>query len=143
MSVRTILRDKGAEVVTVAPKTSAAEAAWMMRQCNIAALVVVEDGRTVGLTTQRDLANGLAEYGDELAAVEVRALMKRKFVSVAPSESAKRVMALMTLHRATHIPVMEGETLLGLISIGDVVKDRLGDLELESNVLRDAYIAAH
>jgi CBS domain-containing protein len=143
MSVKTILRNKGVEVVTVAPATTAEEAAWMMRQCYIAALVVVEGERIVGLLTQRDLANGLAEHGPGVAYLEVRALMQRKFVSIAPSENAKRVMALMTLHRATHIPVMEGERLLGLISIGDVVKDRLGDLELETNVLRDAYIAAH
>ena len=143
MSVRTILRNKGDHVVTIAPDTTAEEAAWLMRQHNIAALVVAEDEQVQGLLTQRDLANGLAEHGVALALREVRTLMQRNFISVAPGETAKRVMALMTLHRATHIPVMDGGDLVGIVSIGDVVKDRLGDLELESHVLRDAYIAVH
>ena len=143
MSVRTILRNKGDHVVTIAPRTTAEEAAWIMRQCNVGALVVVEGERVLGLLTQRDLANGLAEDGTALAQREVRTLMNRNFVSVTLSETTKRVMAQMTLYRATHIPVMDGDTLAGIVSIGDVVKDRLRDLELETNVLRDAYIAVH
>lgn len=143
MSVRTILRNKGDHVVTVAPETTAEEAAWLMKQHNIGALVVADGERVFGLLTQRDLSNGLAEHGADLALSEVRTLMKKNFVSVAPGESAKRVMALMTLHRATHIPVIDGEQLAGIVSIGDVVKERLGDLELETSVLRDAYIAVH
>jgi CBS domain-containing protein len=143
MSVRTILRNKGDHVETVDPSITADEAAWIMRHFNIGALVVVEGEKVLGLLTRRDLANGLAEFGAELAGREVRSLMKRNFVSIAPSESAKRVMALMTLHRTTHIPVMDGDKLAGIVSIGDIVKDRLGDLELETNVLRDAYIAVH
>lgn len=143
MSVRTILRKKGTEVVTIGPAATIAESAWVMRQVNIGALVVIDEGAVAGLLTQRDVANGVAEYGAKLALLEVRVLMRRAFVSVAPSESAKRVMALMTFHRTTHIPVMEGDKLSGIVSIGDVVKERLGDLELETNVLRDAYIASH
>jgi CBS domain-containing protein len=143
MSVRSILRNKSDHVVTAEPATTAEEAAWMMRQHNIGALMIVEDGQVLGLLTQRDLANGLAEHGTALALREVRTLMRLKFVSVSPSETAKRVMALMTLHRVTYIPVIDGEKLVGIVSIGDVVKDRLGDLEVESNVLRDAYIAVH
>jgi CBS domain-containing protein len=69
--------------------------------------------------------------------------MQRDFVRITPHESLKRVMALMIRHRATHIPVFTGDHLVGIVSGGDVVKHRLEDLEIESNVLRDAYIAAH
>jgi CBS domain-containing protein len=69
--------------------------------------------------------------------------MQRNFVRVSVQESLKRVIALMTRHRATHIPVFSAERLAGILSVGDVVKHRLEDLELESNVLRDAYVAAH
>jgi CBS domain-containing protein len=75
--------------------------------------------------------------------MHVSDLMQRNFVRISSHESIKRVMALMTQYRATHIPVFDAERLMGIVSIGDVVKHRLEDLELETNVLRDAYIAAH
>lgn len=143
MSVKSILKAKGAHVVTVKPTLTVEETAWVMRESNIGALVIADGERVLGLLTQRDLANGLAEYGGEVASLEVRSVMRRNFISVPPSETTKRLMALMTLHRSTHIPVMDGEKLVGIVSIGDVVKDRLDDLELETSVLRDAYIAAH
>jgi len=69
--------------------------------------------------------------------------MQHGVITVSPEESVSRVMKLMTHHRVRHMPVLRDGKLAGLISIGDVVKYRLGDLELETNVLRDAYIAAH
>lgn len=143
MSVKSILKTKGAHVVTVKPTLTVEEAAWVMRESNIGALVIADGERVLGLLTQRDLAIGLAEYGGEVASMEVRSVMRRSFIRVPSTETAKRVMALMTLHRSTHIPVMDDEKLVGIVSIGDIVKDRLDDLELETNVLRDAYIAAH
>jgi CBS domain-containing protein len=143
MSLKSILNGKGDHVLTVSPATSAEEAAWIMRQRNIGALVVTEHDKVLGLLTQRDLANGLAEYGPELAQKEVHSLMNRAFVRVSSGETTKRVMTLMTRNRATHIPVMDEGKLVGIVSIGDIVKDRLGDLELETNVLRDVYIAVH
>ncbi len=143
MSVRTILKEKGSQVFTVAPFVTAEQAASMMRERSIAALVVIDGEKILGLLTQRELAVGLARFGAGLAKTKVREIMRRAFVTVPPNETSREVMALMTINRATHIPVMDGERLVGLISIGDVLKDRMGDLELEANVLRDAYIAAH
>ena len=143
MSVRTILKEKGSQVFTVAPFVTAEQAARMMRERSIAALVVIDGGNVLGLLTQRELAVGLARFGAGLAKTKVREIMRRAFVTVPPNETSREVMALMTINRATHIPVMDGERLVGLISIGDVLKDRMGDLELEANVLRDVYIAAH
>jgi CBS domain-containing protein len=143
MSLKSILSSKDENVVTVESTSTVEEAAWMMRQFNIGALVVTEGARVRGLLTQRDISNGLAEYGTEVALMPVRSIMRSDFVSVSRGETTRRVMALMTRHRATHLPVMDGQKLVGIVSIGDVVKERLGDLELETNVLRDVYIAAH
>jgi CBS domain-containing protein len=143
MSLKSILSSKDESIVTVDPTSTVEEAAWTMRQFNIGALVVIQDGRVRGLLTQRDVANGLAEYGTGLALMKVRSIMRSDFVHVSREETTMRVMMLMTRHRATHLPVMDGQKLVGIVSIGDVVKERLGDLELETNVLRDAYIAAH
>ena len=75
--------------------------------------------------------------------MSVKEIMRHRVITVSPEESVNRVMKLMTHHRVRHMPVLRNGKLAGIISIGDVVKYRLGDLELEANVLRDAYIAAH
>ena len=85
----------------------------------------------------------LAWYGAKLAVTPVKELMQELFLSVSPEESTPAVMTLMTRRRATHIPVMDRGRLMGIISIGDVVKDRLLDLELHTRVRRGAYVAMH
>jgi CBS domain-containing protein len=70
-------------------------------------------------------------------------VMTHTTITVAPDDTLKRAMSLMTHHRVRHLPVIANDKLVGIVSIGDVVKHRLEDLETESNVLRDAYIAAH
>jgi signal-transduction protein with cAMP-binding, CBS, and nucleotidyltransferase domain len=82
-----------------------------------------------------------AVEGDKLAAMPVKNIMVRQVYSVTPEDNAKHVMSLMTRHRVRHLLVRKDGKLSGIISIGDVVKQRLEDLELEANVLRDAYMA--
>lgn len=142
MSVQTILSKKGGNVFTVTVAATAQQAARFMEERRIGALVVVDGPNVVGLLTQREFAIGLARFGAQLAKTKVQEIMRRTFVTVAANETTKQTMALMTLNRATHIPVMDQDRLAGLVSIGDIVKDRLDDLELETNVLRDAYIAS-
>ena len=143
MSIQSILYGKGGEVITVKQDASIERAAELMRDHRIAALPVTDGGHVVGMFSSREIVEGLSRHGGHLAILRVSDLMQRNFVRIAPHESLKRVMALMTRHRATHIPVFSGEHLVGIVSGGDVVKHRLEDLELESNVLRDVYIAAH
>jgi CBS domain-containing protein len=78
-----------------------------------------------------------------VASMTVRDIMRHGLVTVAPDDDLSRVMKLMTRHRVRHMPVLRDGKLCGIISIGDVVKHRLDDLELEANILRDAYIAHH
>ncbi|HEX3431491.1 MAG TPA: CBS domain-containing protein [Rhizomicrobium sp.] len=143
MSVQSILYGKGGAVITVDKDASIARAAELMGEHRIAALPVTDGGQVVGLFSGREIVSGFSRHGSRLANMRVSDLMQRNFLRITPQESLKRVMALMIRHRASHIPVFSGDHLVGIVSGGDVVKHRLEDLELESNVLRDAYIAAH
>jgi CBS domain-containing protein len=143
MSVREILKAKGSDVVTIDENDSIERATNLMRQRKIGALVVRGEAGIAGILTHREVSEGYAQFGARLAMLTAGDLARREFVAVTPDESTKRLMGLMTRHRVTHVPVLDAGRLAGIVSIGDVVKHRLGDLELEANVLRDAYIAAH
>jgi CBS domain-containing protein len=142
MTVEVILKRKGSEVVTTGPSTNLRDAAELMRQNNIAALIVVTGDSILGIVTERDMVRAFAREGAAIAAKTVQDIMTSKLISGTPEDSVKHVMQLMTKHRIRHFPVLKNGELAGMVSIGDVVRHRLADLELEKSVLRDAYIAA-
>ena len=143
MSIQAILYNKGSSVVTIAPDASIKAAADKLAEKKIAALVVTDVEETVGLVSEREIARAYARFGVAIAGKTVRDILDADFIQVSPDDSLKRAMALMTRHRKRHLPVMKEGRLVGIVSLGDVVKHRLEDLELETNVLRDAYIAVH
>ena len=105
-------------------------------------MVVSADGRTVsGIVSERDVVRGLAERGTRILEVPVSELMTRDVISCTPRDTVKQVMAEMTRRRIRHLPVVEDGVLRGIVSIGDVVKNRLEEMETETNVLREVYIA--
>ncbi len=142
MKVASILKAKGASVATTPPDATVSAVVWDLRLKGIGALVVSEDGTTVlGLISERDIVHALAEHGARLLGLRVSQLMTRSVVTCTPEDSITTVMALMTRHRVRHIPVVEDGKLRGIVSIGDVVKHRLDELEMEANIIREAYIA--
>jgi CBS domain-containing protein len=143
MSVASILARKGTEVATIGPEASIKRAADWLHAKNIGALVVTNEDAVLGLISEREIVHAFSRYGDATASMRVKEVMRYGAVTVSPDDSITRVMNLMTRHRVRHMPVMRDGKLAGIISIGDVVKHRLDDLELETSVLRDAYIAAH
>ncbi len=143
MSVESILKQKGTDVATIAPEVSVKRAADWMRAKNIGALVVTSGGAILGLISERDIVHAISRYGESATAMAVSEIMRHDVITVSPAETVSHVMNQMTRHRVRHMPVLRDGKLAGIISIGDVVKHRLNDLELETNVLRDAYIAAH
>ena len=143
MSVKTILERKGRQVETVGASASVKEAADRMREKKIAALVVTDGAAIEGLISEREIVHALSQHGSALMSRKVRDVMTKNVVTVEPEDSVKHAMALMTRYRTRHLPVIRDCGIAGIVSIGDVVKHRLDDLELETNVLRDAYIAAH
>jgi CBS domain-containing protein len=96
-----------------------------------------------GLILERDIVHAVSRHGEQALSMAVLDVMTHTTITVAPDDTLKRAMSLMTHHRVRHLPVIANDKLVGIVSIGDVVKHRLEDLETESNVLRDAYIAAH
>lgn len=140
MLVQTILKRKGSNVFTVSPDATIDQAAQIMSERKVGALVVTAGDEVIGVLSHRDIVAGLTKYRSRLPTAVVGDVMRREIVSVSPQENVKNVMVLMTRQRTTHVPVLASERLVGIVSIGDVVKHRLEELELEANVLRDAYI---
>ena len=101
------------------------------------------DGNSIdGIVSERDLAYGLATHLARLLTISISELMTKAVVVCSPEDSITDLMKLMTQRRIRHVPVKDGEQLVGIISIGDVLKHRLGELQMEANVLRDYAAAA-
>jgi CBS domain-containing protein len=142
MSIQTILDRKGAEVFIIDATATVRNAADRMRERSIAALVVKSGDAMTGLISERDIVRAVSRHGERALSLAVPDVATHATITVAPDDTVKRAMSLMTHNRVRHLPVIADGKLVGIVSIGDVVKHRLEDLETESNVLRDAYIAA-
>jgi len=144
MRVAHVLAAKGADVEVVRPDAKVLLAVHRLRMANVGALVVTRDGvRVEGVLSERDIVRGLARHGADLLDMSVVAVMTRSVPLCSPDDTLTTVMAQMTRTRNRHVPVVEDGRLCGIVSIGDVVKHRLEEMELETSVLRDAYLATH
>ncbi|HXV22790.1 MAG TPA: CBS domain-containing protein [Alphaproteobacteria bacterium] len=141
MTVEAILKRKGTRVSTIGKDSTIAAAAQRLNLDHIGALVVTEGVRVVGIISERDIIAGLARHGPLALEKRVEELMTWPIVTCSRSQHIKEVMATMTRQRIRHLPVVEEDALLGIISIGDVVKHRLEELEMEAGVLHDLMIA--
>ena len=136
MLVRPILNSKGAEVVTIAPSATLAEAVDLLAARRIGAVVVSADGRAPrGILSERDIVRELGKRGTACLGETVDSVMTRAVFACAPDDSADRVLETMTARRFRHMPVMDQGVMIGIISIGDVVAARLSELELERSAL--------
>lgn len=141
MKVESILKGKGRSVETVRPDVSIVMALHKLITMGIGALVVSDDGTRVGgVLNERDIVRGLNKHGSRLMDMQVGDVMSKGVPVCSPDDSLKRVMEEMTRTRNRHVPVVDDGKLCGLVSIGDVVKNLVEEVELEVGVLRDAYI---
>ena len=142
MRVSDILKEKGSEVKTIKPAELIQTFARRLSNDKVGAMVVLGQQDSIeGIISERDLARGLAEHGSELSAMRVTDLMTKVVITCAAEDSILGVANVMTRRRIRHLPVTEKGKLVGLISIGDVLKFRLEELQLEANILRDYTIA--
>jgi CBS domain-containing protein len=142
VKVSEVLHDKGGSVETIRPDAKVLLAVHRMRMHNVGALVVSRDGAKVdGVLSERDIVRGLTTHGADLLEMSVVAVMSRAVPTCAPDDTLASVMAKMTRTRNRHVPVVADGRLCGIMSLGDVVKRRLEDMELEANVLRNAYLS--
>jgi CBS domain-containing protein len=141
MNVEAILRDKGRAVATIRPDQTINPALAALRDRNIGALVVSEDGERVdGIISERDIVRGLADHGGAFLALSVAEAMTRRVATCDPADSVADLMAEMTNRRIRHLPVVQNGRLVGIVSIGDLVKNRLDEIEYEARSLR-SFIA--
>jgi len=144
MLVQQILKEKGdGGVLSVKPGSSVADAAKLLSENRIGSVVVSSDGETLdGILSERDIVRELGRRGAGCLSDVVDDLMTRKLVTCAPEDTALGVLEKMTEGRFRHMPVMKDDRMVGLISIGDVVKARLSELSMEKNAL-EGMIMGH
>jgi CBS domain-containing protein len=141
MTVNIILAAKGREVVTVEPSASLADVVQLLAEKRIgAALILGAERRIIGLISERDIVRALAERGAVALAEPVSQTMTRKVETCNESEPISNIMQRMTDGKFRHVPVVDQGRLVGIVSIGDVVKHRLQEMELESTAMRE-YIS--
>jgi CBS domain-containing protein len=141
MTVRAIITFKGRDCVTVAPDATLAEAARLLAKHRIGALVITgAERRVVGILSERDIVHAMAAKGELALALPVSGAMTRDAVTCGEDETIPELMQRMTAGRFRHVPVVDRGQLSGIVSIGDVVKHRLAELEREHDALRE-YIA--
>lgn len=138
MSIKEVLRQKGRDVVKAHPADTVLSAVRELARRRIGAVVVESDRmRPVGIFSERDFVNAVAEHGAAALSMSVGSLMSAPIVSCRPADRVEAAMATMTLGKIRHLPVMEDGTLLGIVSIGDLVKHRLDEKMLEADILLD------
>lgn len=141
MTVGKILRDKGNAIISVGENASVREALKVLKDHRIGAVVVLgAKGRLAGILSERDVVRALPDQGGEILDQPVSRLMTRDVITCSPADSVNSLMAKMTEKRVRHLPVMDKGKLVGVISIGDVVKERIAETEHEAEAMKE-YIA--
>jgi CBS domain-containing protein len=141
MNVAAILKQKGREVFTTAPDTTLHDIAKLLGVHGIGCIVVTgSDGKVIGIVSERDIVREIARAGSKVLTDPVETCMTKAVVTCRESDTIDRLMAEMTAHRFRHMPVVERGRLIGLISIGDVVRMRIAEAEMEAAAMRE-YIA--
>ncbi len=142
MHVADVLARKGTEVATIGPDADIAAAVAALAEHRVGALVVSADGRTIdGIISERDVVRALHASGAEVLGVAVREIMTSPVRTCAPTAEIGALARLMTEHRFRHVPVVDKDALAGIVSIGDIVKSRVDELETEHDQLID-YISS-
>ena len=128
-SLNQLLAAKGGQVYSIRPDATVLDALKLMAQKDVGALLVMEDTRVIGILSERDYARKVILQGKSSQGVPVREIMTTEVVKVDPSKTVEDCMALMTQRRVRHLPVCEGDKLVGLVSIGDLVKEVIAEQE--------------
>lgn len=139
-TVRHLLKMKGNDVWTVTPDTTVLEGLKLMAEKGGGSLVVAEGGKVLGIFTERDYARKVGQDGRMPGEIRISEVMTSSLVTIAPDQTVRECMVLMTDKHIRHLPVMEGGQMIGIISIGDVVKDLIEELEFLVDQLKN-YIS--
>lgn len=141
MTIASILREKGNAVTTVTGDLTIHDVVSLLREHRIGALIVVDADRIAGVVSERDVVKFLHEKGAAILEAKARDIMTARVLTVGPADSVGSALGLMTERRIRHLPVVDGERLVGIVSIGDLVKRRIDDAEHEAGLLKE-YISS-
>jgi len=142
MKLSEVLSTKGSEVYRLKSDNSIAEAATKLTEKKIGALLVEDnDGKIVGILSERDIVGGMGPHGADLHDVPISELMTTNLIKCTAQDTVLQAMAMMTDRRIRHLPVFDGDDLIGVISVGDLVKCRIAEIQTEAEALRQ-YIAS-
>jgi CBS domain-containing protein len=143
MRISDVLRVMGTQVVTISPDTTVRHLLAVLAEHRIGAVIVSHDGASVdGIASERDIVRALAERGAAVLSEPVTAIYTAEVHTVTPQTPIEEVMRMMTVHRVRHAPVLVDGSLRGIVSIGDVVKNRMDELEYERSALTDYITGA-
>jgi len=138
MTVSAILTAKGGDVITIEPTATLAAAAALLTEKRIGALVIRgPGGRVSGILSERDIVHVIAKRGRQALDEPLSQAMTREVVTCAPDDAIDSLMERMTIGKFRHVPVVDGGKLVGIVSIGDIVKRRVDEMERESEAMRD------
>jgi len=126
-TLKQLLESKGREVYTISPDASVLDALRLMAEKSVGALIVTEGGKIAGVISERDYARKVILHGKSSHELQVRDIMTSKVITVHPRQTVEECMTLMTEKRIRHLPVTEGERLIGVLSIGDLVKEVIAE----------------
>ncbi|VVS96679.1 conserved hypothetical protein [Sphingomonas sp. EC-HK361] len=136
MTIAAILKTKGGEVVSVSPGQSVAEAIALLAERRVGAVPVMEGGQVAGVFSERDVIHCLKDGDTATLQKTVRDVMTAPALTVAPGDSVLGALSLMTKRRIRHLPVIDGGEVIGIVSIGDLVKYRIDRIEAEAEAMR-------
>ena len=141
MNVGKILESKDSEIIALEDSCTVLEVAKLLGERRIGAIPIMRVGKLCGIISERDVVRGLAIRGGAVLTDGVASLMTKSVITCSADDSVQQLMVMMTERRIRHVPVVEGGTLMGMISIGDVVKERIQETEQEAEALK-AYITS-
>ena len=141
MTIRAILSSKGGDVLSVGSDDRVSDAVALLAEKRIGALPVIDDGQVVGIFSERDVVYGIARNGAAALDARIGDVMTAPAMTVDPDSAVMSGLSLMTRRRIRHLPVVEGNSVVGFVSIGDLVKYRIEKIEAEAAAMRD-YIAS-
>jgi CBS domain-containing protein len=139
-SILQVLASKGSHVWSISPDATVFAGLTLMAEKNIGALLIIEDGKPVGIMSERDYARKIILEGRSSRDTRIRSIMTTRLVWAHPSDSVEHAMALMTRERIRHLPVVDGDSILGMVSIGDLVKAMIDQQQFTIEQL-ERYIA--
>ncbi len=137
MTIRAILRSKGDQVLSIRSEATVADAVALLAEKRIGALPVIDDGKVAGIFSERDVLYGLSREGAGILSQKVADVMISPAITVEPDSPVLTALSMMTRRRIRHLPVVESGSVVGFVSIGDLVKYRIDKIEAEAAAMRD------